>query len=65
MPEILDDARLRILPDQVRLEVGSAARVPDSEVVGDRLTLLAQAIGVRRTEVVEMRDALVLTGDTR
>jgi exopolyphosphatase/guanosine-5'-triphosphate,3'-diphosphate pyrophosphatase len=65
VPEILANARLRILPDQVRLEVGSTARVPDSEVVGDRLTLLAQAIGVRRTEVVEMRDALVLTGDTR
>ena len=43
------------LPDQVRLEVGSAARVPDSEVVGDRLTLLAQAIGVRRTEVGRAR----------
>ena len=54
VPEILDDARLRILADQVRLEVGSAARVPDSEVVGDRLDLLAQAIGVRRTEVVEL-----------
>ena len=46
-------ARLDILADQVRLEVGSSARVPDSEVVGDRLTLLAHAIGVRRTEVVE------------
>jgi hypothetical protein len=29
-------------------------RVPDSEVVGDRLKLLASAIGVRRTEVVEV-----------
>ena len=55
MPQILDDARLRIGADKVRLEVGPAARVPDSEVVGDRLTLLAQAIGVRRTEVVELR----------
>ena len=33
--------RLAIVADQVRLEVGSAARVPDSEVVGDRLKLLA------------------------
>ena len=55
VPQILDDARLRVLADEVRLEVGSAARVPDSEVVGDRLALLAQAIGVRRTEVVELR----------
>ena len=37
--------------DRVRLEVGHAARVPDSEVVGDRLKLLASAIGVRRTEI--------------
>lgn len=54
VPEILDNAHLRVTADQVRLEVGSAARVPDSEVVGDRLRLLAQAIGVRGTEVVEV-----------
>jgi exopolyphosphatase / guanosine-5'-triphosphate,3'-diphosphate pyrophosphatase len=53
VPEILDMARLDVQADQVRLEVASAARVPDSEVVGDRLKLLANAIGVRRTEVVE------------
>ena len=51
--EILDDARLHVGADVVRLEVGSAGRVPDSEVVGDRLKLLAAAIGVRRTEVVQ------------
>jgi exopolyphosphatase/guanosine-5'-triphosphate,3'-diphosphate pyrophosphatase len=38
----------------VRLEVGAAARVPDSEVVIDRLRLLASALGVRRTEIVVM-----------
>ena len=53
VPEILTGARLHIGADIVRLEVGRAARVPDSEVVGDRLRLLATAIGVRRTEIVE------------
>ena len=53
VPEILAGARLHIGADIVRLEVGRAARVPDSEVVGDRLRLLATAIGVRRTEIVE------------
>ena len=53
VPEILAGARLKIAADAVRLEVGEAARVPDSEVVGDRLRLVADALGVRRTEVVE------------
>ena len=53
VPEILAGARLRIAADAVRLEVGEAARVPDSEVVADRLQLVASALGVRRTEVVE------------
>ena len=38
--------------DCVRLEVASAARAPDSEVVADRLRWLAGAIGVKRTEIV-------------
>jgi exopolyphosphatase / guanosine-5'-triphosphate,3'-diphosphate pyrophosphatase len=54
VPEILAWARLQIDADSVRLEVGQVGRVPDSEVVGDRLKLLASAIGVRRTEVVEV-----------
>ncbi|MEK0081685.1 Ppx/GppA family phosphatase [Benzoatithermus flavus] len=53
VPEILARAGLRIEADRVRLEVARAARVPDSEVVADRLRLLADAIGVRRTEIVE------------
>ncbi|MFZ1426864.1 MAG: Ppx/GppA phosphatase family protein [Geminicoccaceae bacterium] len=65
VPEILDDARLRIGVDQVRLEVGHAARVPDSEVVGDRLKLLAQALGVRRTEVAEIHFPLASVEDSR
>jgi exopolyphosphatase/guanosine-5'-triphosphate,3'-diphosphate pyrophosphatase len=53
VPEILDNARLRIDRNRVRVEVGKRARVPDSEVVVDRLKLLASALGLRRTEVVE------------
>lgn len=52
--EILASARLRLTADAVRLEVGKAARVPDSEVVRARLNLVAGAIGVRRTEIVEV-----------
>jgi exopolyphosphatase/guanosine-5'-triphosphate,3'-diphosphate pyrophosphatase len=56
-PAVLASARLRIEPDCVRLEVGAAARAPDSEVVGDRLKLLASAIGVRRSEIVVIDEA--------
>jgi exopolyphosphatase/guanosine-5'-triphosphate,3'-diphosphate pyrophosphatase len=52
VPTVLAGARLRIEPDMVILEVAAAARAPDSEVVGDRLKLLAGAIGVRRSEIV-------------
>jgi exopolyphosphatase/guanosine-5'-triphosphate,3'-diphosphate pyrophosphatase len=54
VPEILDRARLRVDGDAIRLEVDRAARVPDSEVVGERLKLLAAVAGVKRTEVVEV-----------
>jgi exopolyphosphatase/guanosine-5'-triphosphate,3'-diphosphate pyrophosphatase len=53
VPEILEQARLKIEAGGVRLEVGKAARVPDSEVVAERLKLLAGAVGVRGTEIVE------------
>jgi exopolyphosphatase/guanosine-5'-triphosphate,3'-diphosphate pyrophosphatase len=52
VPAVLSGARLRIEPNIVRLEVAAAARAPDSEVVGDRLKLLANALGVRRSEIV-------------
>jgi exopolyphosphatase/guanosine-5'-triphosphate,3'-diphosphate pyrophosphatase len=52
VPAALASARLHIEADCVRLEVAAAARAPDSEVVGDRLKLLAAAIGVRRSEIV-------------
>jgi exopolyphosphatase/guanosine-5'-triphosphate,3'-diphosphate pyrophosphatase len=51
-PSVLEGSRLRIETDRVVLEVRQAARVPDSEVVADRLKLLANAVGVRRSEVV-------------
>ena len=52
VPAMLAGARLNVEADRVRLEVGAAARAPDSEVVGDRLKLLAAALGVRRSEIV-------------
>ncbi len=54
VPQILGSARLKIGSGVVRLEVGKAARVPDSEVVNNRLTQVANAAGVRRIEVVEI-----------
>jgi exopolyphosphatase/guanosine-5'-triphosphate,3'-diphosphate pyrophosphatase len=51
-PAMLGGARLNIEPDRVVLEVAAAARAPDSEVVGDRLRLLAAALGVKRSEIV-------------
>jgi exopolyphosphatase/guanosine-5'-triphosphate,3'-diphosphate pyrophosphatase len=54
VPAVLESARLRIDRECVRLEVTKAARAPDSEVVSDRLKLLASAIGVKRSEVVEI-----------
>jgi exopolyphosphatase / guanosine-5'-triphosphate,3'-diphosphate pyrophosphatase len=53
VPEVLESARLEIGNEAVRLAVGKAARVPDSEVVADRLERLAEAVGVRKTEIVE------------
>ena len=54
VPEVLAGSRVRVGTDSVTLEVGRAARVPDSEVVADRLAALANAIGVKRSEVVEV-----------
>ena len=54
VPEVLEGSRLRVGTDRLTLEVGRAARVPDSEVVADRLAALAAAVGVKRSEVVEV-----------
>ena len=48
---VLKSAHLRIAPECLWLEIGAAARAPDSEVVGDRLKLLASALGLRRSEI--------------
>jgi exopolyphosphatase / guanosine-5'-triphosphate,3'-diphosphate pyrophosphatase len=53
VPDILAAATLQIGEQAVRLTVKPAARVPESEVVGDRLRMLASVAGVRRIEVVE------------
>jgi len=53
VPDILASARLQVEADRVRLAISPAARVPDSEVVADRLGLVAGALRVRRTEIVE------------
>ena len=52
VPSVLRAARLEIDGETLRVEVAPEARVPDSEVVGDRLKLLANAIGARKSEVV-------------
>lgn len=54
VPEVLASSRLSVKADCIRLQVGKAAHVPDSEVVAGRLKLLAAAVGVRRSEVVEV-----------
>jgi exopolyphosphatase/guanosine-5'-triphosphate,3'-diphosphate pyrophosphatase len=52
VPAALAASRLRIEADRVRLEVGAAVRAPDSEVVADRLKILAAAVGVRGCEIL-------------
>lgn len=52
VPQLLESARLRLDRDAVILEVSEEARVPDSEVVGDRLRLLAEAAGVKQQRVI-------------
>src|SRR5271157_4315441 len=54
VPAVLANAHLRIDSNCVRLEVDAAARAPDSEVVSERLKLLANAIGVKRSEVIDI-----------
>jgi exopolyphosphatase / guanosine-5'-triphosphate,3'-diphosphate pyrophosphatase len=53
VPEILASAQLQIDSKVVRLRVRPTARVPESEVVTDRLKLLANAVGAPRMEIVE------------
>jgi exopolyphosphatase/guanosine-5'-triphosphate,3'-diphosphate pyrophosphatase len=52
VPEILDQARLRITATAVRLEVRPTARIPDSDAVQSRLRQLARVCGVENAEIV-------------
>ncbi len=52
VPEILQEARLRIDADAVRLEVLDRDKMPDSDAVLDRLKQLAKASGVDGAEVL-------------
>jgi exopolyphosphatase/guanosine-5'-triphosphate,3'-diphosphate pyrophosphatase len=54
VPEVLEGSTLKVGTDRITLEVGRLARVPDSEVVAERLAALAAAVGVKKSEVVEV-----------
>jgi exopolyphosphatase/guanosine-5'-triphosphate,3'-diphosphate pyrophosphatase len=51
VPGILASAHLRIENGAARLLLAEGARVPDSEVVQDRLNLVAAALGLARAEI--------------
>lgn len=52
VPEILEQSRLRIEADAVRLEVMEEASVPDSDAVQSRIRQLAKVAGIEGAEVV-------------
>jgi exopolyphosphatase / guanosine-5'-triphosphate,3'-diphosphate pyrophosphatase len=56
MPAVLAGSRLVIGPKRLRLEVGRLVRVPDSEAVSERLSLLAAAAGLRHFEITELAE---------
>jgi exopolyphosphatase/guanosine-5'-triphosphate,3'-diphosphate pyrophosphatase len=53
VPEILDQARLRIGASAVRLEILSSEHIPDGDAVHARLRQLARVIGVEGAEIVQ------------
>lgn len=53
VPEILDQVRLRIDSDAIRLEVKPGVRVPDSDAVQARLRQLAKVAGVSGSDIVK------------
>lgn len=55
-PAVLANSRLSIGSNRLRLEVGRSARVPDSEAVSERLSLLAAAAGVKFSEITELAE---------
>lgn len=52
VPEILEQSRLQIEADAVRLEIMEDASVPDSDAVQSRIPQLAKVAGVEGAEVV-------------
>jgi exopolyphosphatase / guanosine-5'-triphosphate,3'-diphosphate pyrophosphatase len=52
-PKVLAASRLAIESNRLLLEVGKVGGAPDSEVVTERMNLLAAAIGARKAEIVE------------
>ena len=48
---MLAGSRLSFGANRVRLEVSQSARVPDSEAVSERLSLLAATLGVKSFEI--------------
>ena len=56
VPELLEQARIRIDVDAVRLEMLNAERVPDSDAVQARLRQLARVSGVEGAEVLQVGD---------
>lgn len=52
VPDILDQVRVRLDSDAVRLEVRDPEQVPDGDAVQARLRQLAKAVGVEGAEVV-------------
>jgi len=54
VPEILEQGRLRVEADAVRLEVLKSSRAPDSDTVTTRLQKLAKSTGVENAEIIEI-----------
>ena len=50
-PSVLAGSRLSFGANRVRLEVSQSARVPDSEAVSERLSLLAATLGAKSFEI--------------
>lgn len=53
VPEILEQSRLRIDADAVRLEVLDSASIPDSDAVWERLRQLANVADAKGAEIIE------------
>jgi exopolyphosphatase/guanosine-5'-triphosphate,3'-diphosphate pyrophosphatase len=64
-PSVLANSRLSVGPNHLRLEVGRSARVPDSEAVSERLSLLAAALGVKSPEIAELDETGLTSNSER